>query len=462
MLSISFAFLLSTLGLLWIALAPTGVGGSIKYFHVAAIAFAVLTYLRKDGWRGTAQVQRRVWPFTAAVALYLIAVIVPLGIFENTYYTQADLIKEVFAVWVAFPVSAFVFGLSDRSISRYFPLVGTVTILLTVGLLMEGLIASGRDPLYLIMTALRTADPNLIIFGVFRSSFVAVAQTEDVRSNMRHGIMSGIFVAVLFSSMIYAGRGNSPLLVRVVHWSTWLATVVIILMSLSRSLILSLIAFGATLLAIRLGRSRDPLKVLLILSLACVALLGVVVSALGPVLMERLFEDTDSYTGRLSAIGIAFDAIGSAPFFPSESNVNVPAPHITILKAWIGGGLLAAIGASIMIAYVLRAWFVMFMVAIVPARWPLKNLEASCLLGIGLIPIVRFFTAGSGVNTVQEWVALGIFLGGWAAFQNARRKGVIAVTPRLARKMAAIIGDSSLATTRISSPGSSRIGNILS
>ncbi|MEM6483711.1 MAG: hypothetical protein AAF662_01820 [Pseudomonadota bacterium] len=445
MKQISIAALMMTLPLLWVSLLPAGSEGSIKPFHVAALALIGITVSTRSGWTGILSVHRSTKPFTYSVMMYLLFIALPLVVFKEPYFSSGAVAKEVFAIATGFSISAVTYGFIVRNAppSRVISIVGLLTLIMTLGVLSYSLYATGRNPLDTIRLAFSRGDPDIIIFNLFRASLAEAAQSEEVRSNLRHGIVSGLYVSVLFSSIAFSMNQPARFIGRALHGLTWILLTAVILLSFSRSLGLTLLITLGAALVIQAKRSTSDLQRFAIFAGALCIVAGLFASIMGDLIVERLVNDTGSYTGRTQAMSLAFDAILASPVVPLERNALLPSPHNAILRAWLGAGFLAAVAMAIALVYLLRAWIGVFFCGLRADRW-VVSISPTIVLAAGALPLIRFFTAGSGVNTVQEWTALGIFLGSWAALKSRSHQSVVQKTNKQRRTHSRAVADASL------------------
>ena len=137
---------------------------------------------------------------------------------------------------------------------------------------------------------------------------------------------------------------------------------------------------------------------------------------LGASLADRFQGGTDSSTEiRSSAILWAFENVLTEPFGFSleELGDQFTPPHVFLLDAALGAGFLGLLSALTILAFLINAVVVAWR-SEARVEDPVKALA----LSMGVVALVRFFTAGSFLRSSIAWLAVGLLI---AVSHNSRQ-----------------------------------------
>lgn len=417
--AILIALFMLSLVPIWISLLKIA-GGNLKPFHLlgfALVGWCVVTGLL---WRRLPTLVSGFPLLHLGFALYLGAMLTAFGLHLEPYFSKTEILRQ--CVYIPFTLVVAVVCLSAQAPALRWSaiLAGLAAPLLFSALTTVSLLADGTSPLAIVRDALTTGNTNLLIYRLFRSSFVGLSGQEEVQANIRHNVFAAL-VTISFLGAAYATRALRPGSPAALLFYGCLAlTVLLTLLSLSRSMMLSLVVVGGVALLAAFLNGRIA-AVLFAPALAVLALIGVVVSGFAGVLVERFFENTGSYMGRLDALRVALDDIVENPLFGADKLGDVVTAHNVFIDAWRGAGVFAALGALIWGAVLVRCWFDVIAFALWNrARWRLP-IDPVPLVGLATLPLVRYVTSGGGLLSMGEFLPFGIVVGLLAANTIAGR-----------------------------------------
>jgi hypothetical protein len=406
----SLVIFISVLVLEWITLSGFA-GGFVKPFHVAAVGIGVAACAR---WRPgplISPVLRRFGPIYGSYAL-LLALAMAGGLYYVTPYMNPNSIMRS-ASYMA--VSVLIAGVlaavaTSARVQRILAWSAAATVsVASVGITLS-LALQGANPITIIREAFVKVDPDILIYQLLRLAFRSEEDLATVGANLRHkvflAVLLGSFLGLAFLPVIARSRRA----LRGLLIGSGLFGCVLVLLSLSRSAILCMVVPFVLMIVRLVARNRARAGQMAFLGLVVLGLVALAVSPVPELLEQRFFESTTSYENRLSGAGPQFldrmdnTAVVGAP------QLSQGAPHVFILDAWYSGGVLAFLCAVIMLVYIALLWVRMFRSYMTGAgRWLLPA-DQLWLLGIGVIPIVRAFTAGNQFHMV-EWACVGVFVG---------------------------------------------------
>ena len=411
-----FLFLIAALGLQWMSLAGLAIGGNIKAFHLVSLLFMALFAARINNLKTIIAVQRIIGLFSLTFCIYLVLIILAVLALPEAHFSLREVVKQTFAFAVFVFISGFIFVQCleppGQSVLIWAAVLAAIT---TWSFLLLSLFSNNANPFALIAHAIASLDTRLLIYGVFKSSFVASTDNQDLQANLRHGVSSSLLTALFVSLAFRFKHGAWSLPQRVLFYIGIGLSALLIMLSLSRAVILVFVLYLLIVLCAQLFERRYMGRGLYVFAAALVMTSVILLSPIGELLLQRFFSETASYESRLGALTAALEVINSQILFPDGSRGDVQSPHNVVLDAWLGAGIIAAGAALAMFCLLLMMWLKLLLILLLArSRWVLKiNLPA--LLGLGLIPLIRFLTAGSGTLHLGEWVALAAFLGGFAA-----------------------------------------------
>ena len=423
----AFVLVVATAGVQWFGLAGAG-SLSLKWFHIAAAGLVVLVVIAPDLGARLEVIVNRWGAFWTAIAVYLAAVLVthilrpepflPLSLFaRQLVYAGAGMILAIAAL-----------SLVTERARR--PLAWSALLSATVALvaLFEPLIRRGLNPVSLLIDGFLGGQPDIVIFGLFRASFASAGGLADeaVRANLRHGLASALALSIFLTAMVRLDLGK---------WNRRIANVgitvagLIVAITLSRSIILAMLAWLAIVTARPLFKGRASLLrwALPAFLAGSVALLAL--SPMGEVFEERFLTNEGSVTARSANVE---DTLQHADdYLLGANDIEIDAsPHNVVLDALLAGGLVGSLAALVFFGLLAAAVVHLTVQYLVDApTWHLP-VSRACAIGIGLIPVVRFLTAGGGMLSFGEWAAAGAFFALTAANARAgtRRRLTMAAT----------------------------------
>ncbi len=420
-LALIFVLLVTTFGVQWLSLTAFSLGGHLKYFHLVGLVFGLVAVLQKRSWWAALEVQRSFWVFGIGLLLYLVFMTYAGLYLTRPYFSLREVLRQWFGVFLFLCVSSFIFRACVEPRCRGILMWTTVIASGATGAVMfVTLMRSGTNPLDLIASAFASADPRILIYGLFKASFTASADDPEIQANLRHGILSSL-LAGLFISIAFYDRRALRGWARMVVGLGGVAAVGLVIFSLSRSVLAVLLGYAAVVAVDLAARRKYAAKTLLLGPPVIVLLAVVLYSDVGGLMEQRFLQETGSYESRLEGVNAALARINENPLFPGEAGTRLNSSHNLVLDAWAGAGMVAALGAIMMFGSLLFLWgrFGLELLFVKP-RWRL-SLVQNAFLGLGLIPLVRFLTAGSGTLHAGEWVALAAFAGGYSASRYASR-----------------------------------------
>lgn len=419
----TFLILLATLGLQWIVIRELP-GGSLKYFHLAAIGFAGVYLLRRRAGSDVAVVLREhaffYWCFTVYLALQLLA----HTVHRQAFVEMSEIVRQGSYAFVSVLVAALFLRVESRSFQRFLMWACPVATFVVLPLLVAPLVRQGVNPLGVLADAITSGDPTVVLRGFFRSAF-RTAGIDDAAPNLRHGVIGALLLSLVLSLLVWR-RWRARRVSAVVLSMSAAVCLTFILVSLSRSVIVSFAVSIGVYLAHPLfrdrlrGRDLGGVVGVLFLIIALVAL------PQATLFREHFAGNRDSYAERYEATVNAFDRFGQSALIGSErvdeTGADVVSPHDVVLNAWLGGGILAALAAAAFFLATLKRWFRLARsyVGGRKGEWMLSTSQFGAV-ALGAYPLARFLTAGSGSLQLVEWVALGAFFGMLTANDRARR-----------------------------------------
>lgn len=412
------AFLV-VLPLEWTAVVGAA-GGFIKPFHLAAAVLVVVCVAR---WRPARLVgpvwHRHVGVFGAYAVVLAIAgaatvaradPVVPLDlVLRQMAYAAATIVMTGCVALVA-----------GTAAQRWLAFSGvTATAVLLVGFAVA-LAKQSINPLTLLTDALARADPDVISYQLLRTVFRTDADLTEVAANLRHKVFVGLLVAVYLGLACSAMINRRQRLLRAVLAAGAALGFLLVLVSLSRSTILCM-AVPPVLFLLRLllrNRARPGQVAGVVVAIA--AALAAAVSPLGDLLTAR-FADTASYTARLTAAGPSFvDQLAHSALLGTDGASVGTTPHNAILNAWLAGGVLAAVAATVMLVAFLVVWLRELRRYLTDGPGWVLQVGQLWVLAIGATFLVRSFSSGNQFHMV-DLTAMGLFLGLTFANERAAR-----------------------------------------
>lgn len=400
---------------------PVGFGmpSSIRWHHLGLVLFVVVAIGSRSVRHAAVRVVRRQAIFVWAAATWLSLLLVgrirwnlgpgdPLN--QLTYAVVGVLVAGFVLTAVEHP--------SWRVAARNLTLTGPVALVTFLVAFFWTARTGNIKVVPIVVDAVRTADPSVLQFRLFRGVFASGGSTIEARDNMRHEIFAWLIVAA-WTSIAASGIVRNQRWVRKAALVCAVVTGALVIISVSRSALLaSLIVLGVLALRPPFARRlvRRDLVVGFVLAIGFFAL---TVGGLSDVLYSRIASSDTQYSGRTLRLEEALHSIESSPIFGDGTHGS----HNIILDGWMIAGIFCAAAAAVMFFGLLRAVFQLVRSVATAAEFSWTDLA---IVGIGVMPTVRLVTAGGGVLHPGGWIAVGIFGGFWtwrqAALRAARRR----------------------------------------
>ena len=405
---------LAVLPLEWITLAGGTAteegGGNIKPFHVAAAIFAILCFLR---WRPRAMLAP-VWNRHLGVyAAYFVVLAVGLAAsfaFPDPYLMPILVLRQLSYSSASLFIAGFLVLIIGHSVQRWLAASGVIASGLLMLAFVYALASQGSNPITILGSAISQGDPDIITFQLLRTTFRTDDDLAEVAANLRHKVFIGLLIGVFFGLACMAIIDRKHRFIRGLLLVGSGVGFVLVLLSLSRSTTLCMaVPFMLYPLRVLVRNRAKPVEAVGMI-LAVASGVAVLISPIGALLYAR-FSATGSYTSRLTAAGPSFleDFLPSALIGATKGDVE-KSPHNFILNAWLGGGLVAGAAATLMFFWMMYIWLREFRRYIFDVPGWVIPVGQIWFLGIGVIPLVRAFTAGNQFHMV-EFTAIALFLG---------------------------------------------------
>lgn len=407
----------ATLPLAWVTVASAG-GGFIKPFHLAAFGLVVACLARWRPHRLIAPIWRRHVAVYGSYAVVLVAALSGGLVMGEPFLPRLLLARQAYYAGVSLVIAGFVVLAVGRRAQHWLAWAGVVTTAAVIGAFGVALARQGVNPFSIIAEAVIQANPDIITYRLLRSTFRSGDDLADVASNLRHKVFVGLLVAVFLGLAGQRCIAHARTGTRAVLGIAGVVGAAAVTLSLSRSTILCLVlTLGLYPLRILVRNRARPLQAVALLFLL---LLGaaLVVSPVGELLYTR-FAATGSYESRLVAAGPSFfEDFAQAALIGTEAVQVEKSPHNFILHSWLAGGVVAATAACVLLAAIAQVWTKEAHRYLTGRAGWVVPVGQLWVLGLGIIPLVRSFTAGNQFHLV-EWTSVGLFLG--VTFANERR-----------------------------------------
>lgn len=383
----------------WQRLANFG-GLSVASFHIFSLFFIFSIFLNLNFIR-TIKITE-LYVILTAFLLYL-SLLAIASIFDSGHYGFRDFVRQSFYILTSISIAVYLSatGFLFRYANRVIWALSLVPFLLVY--LMWIAISETKDPAILLLSAISQKDPDLLIHHVFKTAISSGGENLNaVQANLRHQIVGGVLVGIFFNLAVYkANYRRVKRVSKLVFLASLSLSVVIILASMSRSIILSgLLAFFVLfILNLRLNL-KLLFNFVITLVVGFITLLGPV----GDVLYARLLGNTTSYDVRLGYSSSAFASIDSNMFFGRLSESD--SPHNLIIDFWMGFGLFGLVSAVFLIGSIV---FKSYTIAVKGYRSNDFILKMGCV-AVSL-PLVRWLTSSKGQLSFPEWICVGLVLG---------------------------------------------------
>lgn len=354
---------------------------------------------------------RTTWPFVIGMAA-LTVVRIAVDVFHGDPVRVALNQGVQLAIFVCVGTAVLACCRSPRGIAAL-RWTGVVCNVLLLAALYASLTVNQVSPLGVLGQTVVSGDPNVLQAQLFRFGLVGFGfEAEDLLSNVRHEIFAGVLVSTLLAE---AARHLMPFRSRAAHLVTrasLVVTLVLITLSLSRSIILAALVWPALAAVRAFQRQELPVRQLLAGVVALVGAVVAVVLGFAAVLLTRFTEDTTSYDLRGGLIEEALRNIASEPLL-GGFDTQGESSHNFILDSWLRTGL---VGALLALAVTMVLVLLTASVVLRLGDEPTWMIAVGTLLALALL---RMFTAGGGALPPVAWVALAV-AGGLMAYRAER------------------------------------------
>jgi len=407
----------------WLMLALTAVlplqwfvvGAGLR-LHMAAILLVAAVVLGTHRGHLASRVVRLTEPFV--IANFALTVI---WVFANRYHSfgvrqpaeQMLLLVAFVAVGVA--VLAVLRNPDRRGVEllRWSTWVCMVSLVVAMTFSMA---ANGVNAAEVFGRTITSADPEILQRELFRSAFGGFGLAEEsVMGNIRHEVFGALLMAMCLSSACRLLRPFTTRLQSATYLLGQGLAVLLLLLSMSRSVILALamwplLGLLRQLLVGRVTPRGAGAGILLIGTGGLLAAVGVL-----QVLWVRFTQDTGSYEARDNLLQQAYDSLGRSMATGGVSTKSASS-HNFVIDTWLRAGIVASLAALIVVVIVCGLFIAL---AFTLPQEPSWMLPVTAMLAL---PVVRFFTAGGGLIPPVQWVALGV-AAGFLAYRAFLREG---------------------------------------
>ncbi|MGH9244201.1 MAG: hypothetical protein ACRD29_07775 [Acidimicrobiales bacterium] len=407
--AVALVAFLATLPLEWVTVTDA-IGGFIKPFHLSAAVLAVVGLARWAPGRLIVPVLRRHGGVYLAYYVLLGAAVAGGLAFADPLLAPNLVFRQAVYAFTSVVIAGVVALIVGRGRERLLAWSGAASAAVLLVGLGVALSAGPTNPLRLVSDAVRNGDPDIISYQLLRSAFRTEADLADVVASLRHKVFLGLLVAVFLGLACLPAIARRHRLARVGLAASAVIGVTLVLLSLSRSAIVCLvIAVALVPLAMVVRNRLKPIHAAAF-GLVVVVVVGLAVSPVGELLYTR-FNQSGSYTARVEAAGPLFLEQFENAALLGTSRVDIErSPHNLILHSWLGGGVVAAVAAVVMLFSLGRVWLHEARRYLTGRPGWVVPINQVWVLGLGIIPFIRAFTAGNQLHMV-EWTAIGVFLG---------------------------------------------------
>lgn len=400
--AVLIAFLLSLIPL-WINLGASQFA-ALRLFHIMGAVLFLLTIAKATYRRSFAAIFIQHWPFFFCFAGFLAITLILAASYEQPYFDARMIFRQVFYMTVAVSFGAVITA-EPQAGFRAAVLFAVLAPLALAATVTVSLAATGASAASLLSFAIKNADPDIIIFGLFKSAVVDESG-EDVRANLRHALAGLMLTAALLP---FAFSGVRSRLATLLTWGGLASGIGLAMISMSRAVMLA-VTLVIAVTAIRITTAATTSWPLFLLIFACLLAVTIGVSPVGDLIFSRFFDQTDSYGGRTAALQLALADIQYNPWIGLDGVDRKVSAHNFILDALRGGGIFAGIFALCAYVSLIVTWW-----RLVTSSPPGRDdrhcvMRASACAAIGVLPLVRLMTAGDGLLHQTEWLALGVML----------------------------------------------------
>jgi hypothetical protein len=425
--SVALLVLFTLLPLQWIAIGGVPFGmGSVHELAILCFTGYVLLRLRAH----TYAAPLRTGAAFVVINLYMLGAIAASQLYLGLSIVPAA--KHLFYLASAIAIAGYFYRaarVSDSAViaaARLSSVVLCVSLLLGFGIAMA---VNGVNPVGVLGMTVAAGDPEIFQKEVFKSAFQGFGLAEDeVAGNLRHEIFGALLLSMLISAWAMRVGSDPTRWQERLHRLSIVVGVVLLLLSMSRSVLLAAMVWPLLAALRSLRRGELSGRQLAIVCASAVALGGVAVSGLGAVIYNRFFTDTTGYESRAGNYSDAFNAVADHWVTGGYDTVGVTT-HNLVFDTLLRNGIFAALPALLLVCLVAATfwWLVAGLDQLPPAMVPLTA-------AVGL-PLVRMLTNGGGQIPPVGWVAFGFVLGVLAA---RRAAPAVSVAPQSKSELAGV------------------------
>lgn len=394
-----FLLLMALLPLQWFV-----VGAGLR-LHMAAILLFAAVVLATHGTHLAVRVIRLAGPFI--VANFALTVI---WVFANRYHgfgirqpaEQMLLLCAFVAVAVATLAVLREPGGRGVKALRWSTWVCMVSLLAAMA---WSLTVNGVNAAEVFARTITSGDPEILQRELFRSAFGGFGLAEEsVMGNIRHEVFGALLTALCLSSACRLLRPFESRAMSALYLVGQGLAVLLLLLSMSRSVILALaiwplLGLLRQVLAGRVTPRGAGAGLLLAGTAGVLAAVGVL-----QVLWIRFTEDTGSYEARDNLLQAAYDNLGRSLATGGVSTASASS-HNFVIDTWLRAGIVASLAALVVVVLVCGLFVSLAFTLPQEPPWMLP------VVAMLALPVVRFFTAGGGLIPPVQWIALGIVAG---------------------------------------------------
>ncbi len=424
-----------TTPLLWMRLV--GVGGfTFAPYHFATLALVAFVMVHAQSLSAAVAVFRSTASVWVASLALVLTTFMSFTVTDNGFEMR-DIFRGALYSAGGFCAGALIYRACARQSTEFLALASVLTLVTFFGFGFMSLASAGINPVRLLVTAITTGNPNVIMYELFLQLFreSGYQGMEDASANLRHEIFFSLLVASVLPLAVFGALGSRG---RKLALATFGIVAVLVLFSLSRSVWLaSSAAFGAVGLVHLLKRKSNSLLFIVFLPFLMLFVYAFVVSDF-VALFEARITDDGSYNARIRTTETRLALIAANPLLPDVPH-GLKWAHSLIVDYWSAAGI---VGLLVSFAYAGAIFWLGFRHAIHALNSSTRSEYVQSLAGLALavIPFTRLFTCPMGQLYLAEQIALGASAG-LAAFWLRNRRRQYALTyagdrpaPRLPRR----------------------------
>ena len=384
------------------------------HFATAALIIFVLisTYYFRSGW----VVFRASAPIWLASMLLILVTFVSYATGSKDFGLR-EVLRPLFYTAGGLCAASIVYGVIRSRPTNALALAGLATIAIFLAFTHLALRAEHVDSLALVMRAIATGDPNVILYDLFGTLFreSGYVGQDEALANLRHEIFFMLLVSAVLSLSMVRNQTRSR---RMLVYAAAAFIGFLCLISLSRSVWLAIFSIAMATGFLFVVKTRGGgLYLALLTPFAAVASFVVLRSPFLSLFANRLNEET-SYDERIFASSYRLSEIYQNPVFP-----QIPAgmgwAHNILIDYWSASGILGIIAALLYVGAF--AWLaIAHAVNYLGTKDPQMAAMSLAGLALILIPSTRIFTCPIGQLFLAGQLAVGCSAALFTACRVAR------------------------------------------